>query len=138
MPCATSRATLSATCSTSPSPTGKAFFSRVVIYFKAACWLCCCAAVTTLTLSAATGNQCPQLHPNPPPGGQVTLVLSGFCSTTQLMVVDALGRVVRAQTLPATPGTVTHSLDLSGVAPSAYILRFPNTEEIETRRLVRN
>ncbi len=77
------------------------------------------------------------VYPNPTPTGQVTLELSGFRSTTQLAVIDALGRVVRAETLPATAGTVTHALDLSHMASGVYMLRLTNADGVETRRLVR-
>ncbi|RYY10798.1 MAG: T9SS type A sorting domain-containing protein [Cytophagaceae bacterium] len=78
-----------------------------------------------------------QLYPNPTPDGRVTLELSGFRSVTQLAVIDALGRVVSAETLPATTGVVTHSLDLSRMASGVYILRLTNADGVETRRLTR-
>ena len=97
------------------------------------------SVVTTVTTTrAGIAGASLLVYPNPTPTGQVTLELSGFRSTTQLAVIDALGRVVRAETLPATAGTVTHSLDLSKVASGVYMLRLTNADGVETRRLVRD
>ncbi|MGI4865047.1 MAG: beta strand repeat-containing protein [Janthinobacterium lividum] len=78
-----------------------------------------------------------QLYPNPTPDGRATLELSGLRSATQLTVLDALGRVVRSETLPATTGVVTHTIDLSRMASGVYVLRLSNNEGVETRRLTR-
>ena len=94
--------------------------------------------VTTITTSrAGIAGASLLVYPNPTPTGQVTLELSGLRSTTQLAVLDALGRVVRAETLPATAGTATHALDLSHMASGVYLLRLTNADGVETRRLVR-
>ncbi|HET9503631.1 MAG TPA: T9SS type A sorting domain-containing protein, partial [Hymenobacter sp.] len=94
------------------------------------------ATVVTTTRAGIAGASV-RLYPNPTPNGQVTLEMSGFRSATQLAVVDALGRVVRSQALPATTGVASHGLDLSGVAPGVYLLRLTNADGVETRRLVR-
>ena len=94
------------------------------------------ATVVTTTRAGIAGASL-LVYPNPTPTGQLTLELSGFRSTTQLAVLDALGRVVRAETLPATTGVVRHALDLSGLAPGVYLLRLSNADGVETRRLVR-
>ncbi|GAA4037145.1 hypothetical protein GCM10022409_22600 [Hymenobacter glaciei] len=78
-----------------------------------------------------------RLYPNPTPSGQVTLELTGYRSATQLTVLDALGRVVSQQLLPANAGTATHTLDLTGAATGVYLLRLSNADGVETRRLVR-
>ena len=78
-----------------------------------------------------------KLYPNPTPSGPVTLELTGYRSTTQLTVLDALGRVVTQQQLPANAGTATHTLDLTGAATGVYLLRLRNADGVETRRLVR-
>ncbi|MDQ2793494.1 MAG: T9SS type A sorting domain-containing protein [Bacteroidota bacterium] len=78
-----------------------------------------------------------KLYPNPTPSGQVTLELTGYRSATQLTVLDALGRVVTQQLLPANTGTATHTLDLTGAATGVYLLRLSNADGVETRRLVR-
>ncbi|MFD2719065.1 T9SS type A sorting domain-containing protein [Hymenobacter monticola] len=78
-----------------------------------------------------------RLYPNPTPNGQVTLELTGYRLATQLTVLDALGRVVSQQLLPAAAGTATHALDLTGVATGVYLLRLSNADGVETRRLVR-
>ena len=78
-----------------------------------------------------------RVYPNPTPTGQVTLELTGFRLATQLVVLDALGRVVASEVLPATVGTAIHSLDLKGVATGVYMLRLSNADGVETRRLVR-
>ena len=78
-----------------------------------------------------------KLYPNPTPTGQVTLELTGYRLATQLTVLDALGRVVTSELLPANTGTTTHALNLTGVATGVYLLRLSNTDGVETRRLVR-
>jgi len=97
------------------------------------------ASVATVVTTTRTGIAGASLlvYPNPTPTGQVTLELSGFRSATQLAVIDALGRVVRSEALPATTGVVTHKLNLSGMAPGVYMLRLTNADGVETRRLVR-
>ena len=94
------------------------------------------ASVVTTTRAGIAGASL-LVYPNPTPTGQVTLELSGFRSATQLAVIDALGRVVSSQTLPATAGVVTHTLNLLGTAPGVYMLRLTNADGVETRRLVR-
>jgi hypothetical protein len=94
------------------------------------------ATVVTTTRAGIAGASL-VVYPNPTPTGQVTLELSGFRSATQLAVIDALGRVVRSETLPATAGVVTHQLNLSGMASGVYMLRLTNADGVETRRLVR-
>ncbi|GAA3984207.1 T9SS type A sorting domain-containing protein [Hymenobacter antarcticus] len=78
-----------------------------------------------------------RVYPNPTPTGEVTLELTGFRLPTQLTVLDALGRVVATELLPAAAGTAIHSLNLTGVATGVYLLRLSNTDGTETRRLVR-
>ncbi|MBU6119607.1 T9SS type A sorting domain-containing protein [Hymenobacter siberiensis] len=78
-----------------------------------------------------------QVYPNPTPTGQVTLELTGYRLATQLTVLDALGRVILSELLPANTGTATRTLDLTGVATGVYLLRLRNTDGVETRRLVR-
>jgi hypothetical protein len=94
------------------------------------------ATVVTTTRAGIAGASL-LVYPNPTPNGQVTLELSGFRSATQLAVIDALGRVVRTEALPATAGVVTHQLNLSGMASGVYMLRLTNADGVETRRLVR-
>jgi hypothetical protein len=94
------------------------------------------ATVVTTTRAGIAGASL-LVYPNPTPTGQVTLELSGFRSATQLAVIDALGRVVRTEALPATAGVVTHQLNLSGMASGVYMLRLTNADGVETRRLVR-
>ncbi|GAB2858093.1 hypothetical protein GCM10027044_17630 [Hymenobacter ruber] len=78
-----------------------------------------------------------QVYPNPTPMGQMTLELTGYRLATQLTVLDALGRVVISELLPANAGTATRTLDLKGVTTGVYLLRLRNADGVETRRLVR-
>jgi hypothetical protein len=96
-------------------------------------------SVATVVTTARAGIAGASLlvYPNPTPTGLVTLELSGFRSATQLAVIDALGRVVRSEQLPAMAGVVTHQLNLSGMAAGVYMLRLTNADGVETRRLVR-
>ncbi|MFC6225812.1 T9SS type A sorting domain-containing protein, partial [Hymenobacter artigasi] len=77
------------------------------------------------------------VYPNPTPTGQVTLELTGYRLATQFTVLDALGRVILSELLPANAGTATRTLDLTGVATGVYLLRLRNTDGVETRRLMR-
>ena len=52
-------------------------------------------------------------------------------------MLDALGRVVTSELLPAAAGTATRTLNLTGVATGVYLLRLSNADGVETRRLVR-
>ena len=72
-------------------------------------------------------------------GGVTFNIAAGYTETfaTQLTVLDALGRVVTQQLLPANAGTATHTLDLMGAATGVYLLRLSNADGVETRRLVR-
>ncbi|MDO7851083.1 beta strand repeat-containing protein [Hymenobacter convexus] len=92
--------------------------------------------VVTSAKSGIAGSSL-RLYPNPTPTGQVTLELTGYRVVTQLSVLDALGRVVASEVLPANNGTTTHALDLSGMATGVYLLRLSNANGVETRRLVR-
>jgi hypothetical protein len=76
-----------------------------------------------------------RVFPNPTPNGQVTLELSGLRSATQLVVIDAVGRVVNQAVL--TAGSASYQLDLSTVAAGVYTLRLTNQDGVETRKLVR-
>ncbi|MBH8558649.1 Ig-like domain-containing protein [Hymenobacter negativus] len=78
-----------------------------------------------------------QVYPNPTPTGQMTLELTGYRLATQLTVLDALGRVIISELLPANAGTATHTLNLKDVATGVYLLRLRNADGVETRRLVR-
>jgi len=78
-----------------------------------------------------------RLYPNPTPSGEVTLELTGYRLATQLTVLDAMGRVVAREVLPAAAGTAIHTLNLKDVATGVYMLRLSNADGVETRRLVR-
>nr|WP_262908866.1 T9SS type A sorting domain-containing protein [Hymenobacter translucens] len=80
------------------------------------------------------------MYPNPTPTGQMTMELTGYRLATQLTVLDALGRVLISELLPANAGTATrtHTLNLKDVATGVYLLRLRNTDGVETRRLVRD
>ena len=98
------------------------------------------SAAVNVTVTAATAAQAGtalRVYPNPTPTGQVTLELTGFRRATQLTVLDALGRVVASELLPANSGTATHTLDLRGAATGVYLLRLSNTDGVELHRLVR-
>ena len=71
------------------------------------------------------------LVPNPA-HGTVDVHLPARSTTTTLVLLEALGRVVRTQA--AAPGTTR--LDLSGLAPGVYTLCVQAAEGTSTRRLV--
>ncbi|RZK63245.1 MAG: T9SS type A sorting domain-containing protein, partial [Hymenobacter sp.] len=91
------------------------------------------SAAVNVTVTAATAPLAGtsfRAYPNPTPSGQVTLELTGFRRATQLTVLDALGRVVASESLPANSGTATHTLDLRGVATGVYLLRLSNADGV--------
>ncbi|MGI4875347.1 MAG: T9SS type A sorting domain-containing protein, partial [Janthinobacterium lividum] len=90
----------------------------------------------TATAAAAVGTAL-NVYPNPTRDGLLTLEMSGYRVATQLTVLDAVGRVVTSELLPATNGIVKHGLDLSQMATGVYLLRLSNADGVETRRLVR-
>ena len=101
---------------------------------------CASLSSTALVITAARNGIAGAsllVYPNPTPTGQVTLALTGYRLATQLTVLDALGRVLISELLPANAGTATRTLDLKGVTTGVYLLRLRNTEGVETRRLVR-
>jgi hypothetical protein len=77
------------------------------------------------------------VYPNPTPTGRVTLELRGFRSATQLAVLDALGRLVSSELVPASSGSMVCGLDLTCQPAGVYLLRLRNEQGVETRRLVR-
>jgi hypothetical protein len=109
----------------------------VVVTNSAGCSSAASVVTVITTTRAGIAGASLLVYPNPTPTGQVTLELSGFRSATQLAVIDALGRVVSSQTLPATTGVVTHTLNLTGMASGVYMLRLTNADGVETRHLVR-
>ncbi|WP_210518218.1 T9SS type A sorting domain-containing protein [Hymenobacter terricola] len=101
---------------------------------------CSSAASLPLVVTAARNSIAGaslNVYPNPTPNGQLTLELTGFRVATKLTVLDAMGRVVASEVLPAASGVAIHALDLSKVAAGVYTLRLANTDGVETRRLVR-
>ncbi|RYY17587.1 MAG: T9SS type A sorting domain-containing protein, partial [Cytophagaceae bacterium] len=109
----------------------------VVVTNSAGCSSPASVATVVTTTRAGIAGASLRVYPNPTPTGQVTLELSGFRSATQLAVIDALGRLVRSEMLPATTGVITHQLNLAGTAPGVYMLRLTNADGVETRRLIR-
>jgi hypothetical protein len=64
------------------------------------------------------------LYPNPAHGTTtVRLPVTPQSATATLTLLDALGRMVRTQTVPATSSTASVVVDLADIAPGAYALR---------------
>ena len=75
------------------------------------------------------------LYPNPAKM-QATIELPASLSRQPVAaaLVDALGRVVRQQILPA--GAANHALPLTSVAPGVYALRLTTEQGTITKKLV--
>ncbi len=74
-----------------------------------------------------------QLYPNPSNTGSLTLRL-GEVAAGQALLVNALGQVVRSQTLPAD--SPEHSLNTRGLAAGVYTLRVRVEAGVLTRKVV--
>ena len=75
------------------------------------------------------------LYPNPTQNGQATLLVPTGTSAGQVRVLDALGRLVREQTLVVGGAT---TLKLAGLPAGVYLVRVQAGSEQATRRLTIN
>jgi len=77
------------------------------------------------------------LYPNPAHGSaQVSLPAVPGASQATLTLVDALGRVVRRQSVGLSAAGALTAIDLSSLAPGVYALRTQAGAETAVRRLV--
>lgn len=75
-------------------------------------------------------------RPNPSPGPFTVQYELPSPARVHLVVVDALGREVRAVHVGARPaGTSTEAVELSGLAPGVYTVRLTAGEAVETARI---
>ena len=89
---------------------------------------------STATASRASLNGLSvTVYPNPT-AGPATVELAGFQRPATLTVLNALGQVVRRQTV----GGLATPLDLSALAHGVYLLRVSNAEGTLLQRLVRD
>jgi hypothetical protein len=72
------------------------------------------------------------LYPNPTQEGQATLLVPAGTAAGQVQVLDALGRLVRQQSLAAGGAT---TLKLAGLPAGVYVVRVQAGSEQATRRL---
>jgi hypothetical protein len=75
------------------------------------------------------------LYPNPTHEGQATLLVPAGTAAGQVQVLDALGRLVRQQSLAASGAT---TLKLAGLPAGVYVVRVQAGSEQATRRLTIN
>ncbi|UOQ98875.1 T9SS type A sorting domain-containing protein [Hymenobacter sp. 5317J-9] len=92
------------------------------------------ASLTDVSITAtATGlNKNVGLFPDPA-HGRATVQLPAATGTATLTILDALGRTLRTQTVPANSKA---DLDLTGLAPGLYALRIAAGADTATRRLM--
>jgi hypothetical protein len=93
------------------------------------------AALTVTATSKPLAGTSLNVFPNPTHDGQVTLELTGYSKTAELTVLNALGQVVRRQTLAA--GQSKASVDLSAQPAGVYLLRVATAGGTDLRRIVR-
>lgn len=88
--------------------------------------------VTAVAQAKATWQT--SAYPNPSTG-LLTLVVRGARGALTLDVIDALGRPVLRQQLPAG-AEVSQTVDLRGRAAGVYLLRLSNGREVSSQRVV--
>ncbi|WP_233635619.1 PA14 domain-containing protein [Hymenobacter setariae] len=76
------------------------------------------------------------LAPNPTTGRVAVQLVQATAQAATLQVLDALGRTVYQQALPAT-ATQEHTLDLQALPAGVYLVRVTSAAGIATQRLVR-
>ncbi|GAB3653556.1 hypothetical protein GCM10027594_27660 [Hymenobacter agri] len=92
----------------------------------------------TLTATApARGGTGLTLYPNPA-GASTTVQLPALPGTAVVTIVlsDALGRTVRAATVPMPATELRYELSLTGLAPGPYVLQTQTEAATATRRLL--
>ena len=94
----------------------------VVVTNASGCFSAPSAPVAITVTATAAGASQPVLlvHPNPTPANLVTVTLPA--TSTELYVLDALGRTVRQVALSARAMTAT--LDLTGLSAGVYVIRY--------------
>ena len=99
----------------------------------------CTSLPSTAVLVTATARQLAattlQLYPNPTPGGQLTVALTGAHLPVQLTVLNAVGQVVYRASMAAA--ATQQALDLSALPSGVYLLRAATAEGSVSRRFVR-
>jgi hypothetical protein len=103
-----------------PNPTSVAFVATLT-------------DATGLATTAALGAGRVELAPNPAHGRVTVQLPAGLTAgRATLTLLDALGRAVLTQTVPALP---TATLDLTGLAPGIYAVRVAAGGQVATQRL---
>ncbi|MDB5267567.1 MAG: hypothetical protein JWP58_607 [Hymenobacter sp.] len=77
------------------------------------------------------------VYPNPTHDGNLKVELTGYRAVTELTVLNALGQVVFAATVPASNGTTTQAVNLTQLSTGIYILRVKTEGGLDTRRVVK-
>ncbi|WP_394368720.1 DUF7619 domain-containing protein [Hymenobacter jeongseonensis] len=77
-------------------------------------------------------------YPNPATDAITVVTELATAGSVRLELLDALGRLVRQQTLKAPAGALRQTLDLHGLAPGLYVLRItPPTGPASSSQVVR-
>ena len=102
---------------------------------------CASAASSPLVVTASMkplAGTALSVYPNPTPDGNIRVELTGYRKAAELTVLNALGQVVFAVTVPASAGTTTQPVNLTQLASGIYLLRVKTDGGLDTRRVVKN
>lgn len=92
--------------------------------------------ISAASVGEVVVNTVVALYPNPTSNGQVNVVMDGFAGTTQLVLSDLNGKVVRQQS--ANQGGMFGNIvfDVDGVEAGVYMLRVSDGASNTVQRLV--
>ncbi|MFC6225967.1 beta strand repeat-containing protein [Hymenobacter artigasi] len=95
------------------------------------------ALVVTSSVKPLAGTSL-SVFPNPTHDGNLKVELTGYRAPAELTVLNALGQVVFAATVPASNGTTTQAVNLTQLSTGIYILRVKTEGGLDTRRVVKD
>jgi hypothetical protein len=92
--------------------------------------------VVTSSLKPLAGSSL-SVYPNPTPDGNFRVELTGYRAAAELTVLNALGQVIFAATVPASAGTATQAVNLTQLTSGVYLLRVKTVGSLDTRRVIK-
>jgi hypothetical protein len=84
-----------------------------------------------------TGKNVLLIYPNPTPGNTNITITTNNTEAIQLRVINNLGQIVKQQPLGVTTGSITLSLDVSGLAKGMYYLEAKGATIHETKHFLK-
>jgi hypothetical protein len=77
------------------------------------------------------------IYPNPTPGNTNITITTNNTEAIQLRVINNSGQIVKQQQLGVTTGSITMSLDVSGIAKGMYYLEARGETIHETKQFLK-